>query len=787
MADSGKIRREVTGLLAFAAALFLAVTFYLPGLWTGAVGRAIRLVFFGLFGTPALSLPVIFLLFSVDAFLEKTSRYRRYRGIGLLLLLVFASALVSVFSTSAQELVFAAKANGVSTSFGLICFSWQRGIAPQTIAAGNVWSGGLTGDLFGLSLSRLFGKAGSLILLITLLLVLIVIVWRVSLSHLFVRSIRAVGRAPGRVGAKIGSGFDKIAEKTDRPISPPTKPVPIPDSWFEPGEVPIVDLYTDLEPKQNIRPAEPVFPHVLQQQEDKAQDVKAPEKKTKRRTTKKDVASNQLSFFSSWRPPPLSLLTPDEKSGVGEQKMKHIQQQARLLEEVLATFKIDAKVANFQTGPTITRYELTLAPGIKVSRIVNLADDIALNLAALGVRIEAPIPGTPYIGIEIPNRETRPVRLRGLLEADEFQTAKGPLVAALGRDAAGKVILCDIETMPHLLIAGATGSGKSVCINTILISLLYRMGPEDLRILLIDPKVVELKAYNGIPHLLQPVVTNPKKAFGVLNWAVMEMDRRYNLIAERNVREINAYNEAARHFKDDDFEYLPHILIVIDELADLMYTTATEVEDAISRLMAKARAAGIHLIIATQRPSVDVITGVIKSNIPSRIAFAVSSQIDSRVILDSGGAEKLLGRGDMLYAPLGAAKATRGQGALVTDGEVERVLGYIKSHNDSDYVDSVGEVIESAGQGTKGRSGESDEEDELLMEALGIFVEAGHATVSLLQRRLSVGHPRAARLVDRLEQLHYIGPSEGSKPRRLLVSRSDYEAMTADGGVPDEI
>lgn len=484
-------------------------------------------------------------------------------------------------------------------------------------------------------------------------------------------------------------------------------------------------------------------------------------------------------MFSNWLSPPISLLTAGENKAKSQKAQQFVQNQARLLEEVLSTFKIEAKVVNYVTGPTITRYELQPAPGVKVSRIVNLSDDIALNLAALGVRIEAPIPGKPYIGIEIPNQETAPVRLRELIESPEFQKAKGPLVAALGRDAAGKVVLCNIENMPHLLIAGATGSGKSVCINTMLISLLYRTEPAKLRMLLIDPKVVELKAYNGIPHLLQPVVTNPKKAFGVLNWAVMEMDRRYNLIAEKNVREINAYNMLAEHYTDEDFEYLPHILIVIDELADLMYTTATEVEDAIARLMAKARAAGIHLIIATQRPSVDVITGVIKSNIPSRIAFAVSAMVDSRTILDSGGAEKLLGKGDMLYAPLTASKMIRGQCALVTDEEVESVLGFIKSHSDENYIEEVGAAIEIAAEGADrvSKTTGEDGEDELLFDALTIFIEAGHATVSLLQRRLAVGHPRAARLVDRLEQLKLIGPSEGSKPRKVLISKSEYEAM----------
>lgn len=489
----------------------------------------------------------------------------------------------------------------------------------------------------------------------------------------------------------------------------------------------------------------------------------------------------QISVLSDYRPPPLTLLKEDPGMKKTPQEIREIRELGRKLEETLDSFGVDAKIVNYTSGPTITRFELSPGPGIKVSRIVNLSDDIALSLAAMGVRIEAPIPGKAAIGIEIPNKKMRPVLLRSLLDSDEFRQEKGPLVAALGRDVGGDSIFCDIARMPHLLIAGATGSGKSVCINSILVSILYRSSPKEVRMLMIDPKIVELNAYNGIPHLLQPVVTNPEKAYGVLNYAVAEMERRYRLFADQKVRDINSYNEAVEKAKnkEEDLEPLPHILIVIDELADLMAVTQHQVEAAISRLMAKARAVGIHVIIATQRPSVDVITGVIKANIPSRVAFAVASQVDSRTIIDSGGAEKLLGRGDMLYYPLGSIKAIRGQGAFVSNNEVERILSFIKSYYPEDYDDRVAAAIDNPEGPEKGEGGLEDGEDELLMEGLRVVIEADYAAVSLLQRKLQVGYPRAARLVDRLSELGYVGPFEGSKPRKVLITREQYENLFA--------
>lgn len=492
----------------------------------------------------------------------------------------------------------------------------------------------------------------------------------------------------------------------------------------------------------------------------------------------------QLRLVVPYEPPPLTLLREDHLKQAINNSQHSIQALGHKLEKTLESFGVTAKVINFTTGPTITRFELSPGPGVKVSKIVNLADDIALNLAAMGVRIEAPIPGKAAIGIEIPNKETMPVLLRSLIDSREFQQAKSPLTAAIGRDIQGSPLLCDLTRMPHMLIAGATGSGKSVCINSILMSILYKASPDEVKMLMIDPKVVELNIYNGIPHLIHPVVTDPKKAAGTLQWAVNEMVRRYSLFAEKSVRDISSYNASVGfglEGDEEEEEKLPLILLVIDELSDLMATTPTEVEDAIARLTAMARAAGIHLIIATQRPSVDVITGVIKANIPSRIAFAVASQVDSRTILDMAGAEKLLGKGDMLYYPQSAAKPIRGQGAFITDAEVERIIGHIKSLHQSSYDQKVADAISTAavstGRKDKDKDKDEGDSDELLPQALQICVETGYASVSLLQRRMTVGYPRAARLIDRMHELGYIGGFEGSKPRKVLITLNQLMEM----------
>ena len=488
--------------------------------------------------------------------------------------------------------------------------------------------------------------------------------------------------------------------------------------------------------------------------------------------------------------PPVNLLE-EPKAGRGGNTQRELRANADRLVDTLRSFGVETRIVDISRGPAVTRYELQPSAGVKISRITNLADDIALNLAAGGVRIEAPIPNKAAIGIEVPNKDIAAVPIREIIDSQEFVNAKSRLSVALGKDITGRICLADLAKMPHLLIAGATGSGKSVCINSIIISLLYKASPEEVKLLMIDPKVVELGGYNGIPHLLVPVVTDPKKAAGALCWAVGEMLNRYKMFAATGTRDLEGYNRLAA--AREELRPMPQIVIIIDELADLMMAAPKDVEDYICRLAQMARAAGMHLVIATQRPSVDVITGLIKANIPSRISFAVSSQIDSRTILDMGGAEKLLGRGDMLYYPVGSSKPTRVQGCFVTDSEVERVVTFIKQGEKGEYDDTIMSEIEQSAAQVKGKGGgassaaaaegDGDGGDELLEQAIAVVVEAGLASTSLLQRRLKVGYARAARLVDEMEEKGIVGPFEGSKPRKVLLTKEQYyerKTMSAD-------
>lgn len=468
--------------------------------------------------------------------------------------------------------------------------------------------------------------------------------------------------------------------------------------------------------------------------------------------------------------PPIDLLGKDPQNGGGDTRAELLA-NAKKLETTLKSFGVEAKVIQINKGPTVTRYELSPSQGVKVSKIVNLADDIALNLAASGIRIEAPIPGKAAVGIEVPNRETQSVYLRTVLESKEFAEHPSRLAFALGEDIAGNPVVTDIAKMPHLLIAGATGSGKSVCINTLITSILYKAKPDEVKLLLVDPKVVELSVYNGIPHLLIPVVTDPKKASAALNWAVREMLQRYNDFAANGVRDIKGFN-AMMEEKNDPKGKMSQIVIIIDELADLMMAAPGEVEDAICRLAQMARAAGMHLIIATQRPSVDVITGVIKANIPSRLAFAVSSGIDSRTILDTVGAEKLLGKGDMLFYPSGQSKPARLQGAFVTDREVEDIVDFLRKSGRPNYDQQTIDQITTAGKG----GDEGGEADEFFEAAVELVLEKEKASVSMLQRQFRIGYNRAARLMDDLERRGIVGPEEGSKPRRVLITRAEWES-----------
>ena len=468
--------------------------------------------------------------------------------------------------------------------------------------------------------------------------------------------------------------------------------------------------------------------------------------------------------------PPLELLgKPTKKALRGGAKA--LTDTATKLQKTLYSFGVSAKVENVSVGPAITRYELKPAEGVRVSKIANLADDIALNLAAETIRIEAPIPGKQAVGIEVPNKEKEAVHLREVLDSQEFKENKSKLTIALGKDVAGNIQLADIAKMPHVLIAGSTGSGKSVCINTIITSIIYNSKPSEVKLVMVDPKVVELSVYNGIPHLLIPVVTDPRKAAGALAWAVQEMDDRYNKFASKGVRDLKGYNNAME--KENEAGKLPQIVIIIDELADLMMVAAKEVEESICRLAQKAIAAGMHLVIATQRPSVDVITGLIKANVPSRIAFAVSSQVDSRTILDSVGAEKLLGKGDMLFFPAGAPKPSRVQGAFVTDDEVEKIVDFIKSNGTATYSEDILETIENSNKTDKELAQEASDDDEtdpFLMDAIQTVVETGQASTSFIQRRFKVGYARAGRIIDQMEERGVISGYQGSKPREVLMT-----------------
>lgn len=467
-----------------------------------------------------------------------------------------------------------------------------------------------------------------------------------------------------------------------------------------------------------------------------------------------------------YRKPSLSLLKPKQMDYQRTDRRKMLS-KAKLLEETLASFGVEAKVIKVTQGPTITRYELQPSKGVKVSKVVNLNDDIALNLAASSIRIEAPIPGKAAIGIEIPNDEVSMVPLRDLLDTAEYNNFKNPLPFVLGKNIAGDPVVFDINKMPHLLVAGATGSGKSVCINTLILSLLFKSTPDEVKLLMIDPKVVELNIYNGIPHLMIPVVTDPKKATGALRWAVTEMEERYHKFADNGVRDIAGFNEKMNE------EKLPYIVVIIDELADLMLVAAKEVEDYICRLAQMARAAGIHLIIATQRPSVDVITGIIKANIPSRVAFSVASQVDSRIILDMGGAEKLLGKGDMLFHPVGLSKPVRIQGSFVSEEEVKRVVEFLKEQSgEPEYEEEIMDKLDSVSE-----QSDDHESDDVFQEALRIAFDNQQISISMLQRKLKMGYNRAARLIDEMESKGYVGPNEGTKPRKVIsrpLNNNDY-------------
>ena len=616
----------------------------------------------------------------------------------------------------------------------------------------------------------------------------------------------AAAQAEPEVHTDYKSQFDALI--ADQPEPPAKMAEPEPEEEEEPAPAPIPNVIPMTQPRQMPpliidhfdapkpepqpapAPEEPLSPLQTPEQPEKLKkaDVQLEAAQIAQQITQQEPAKPEYQF------PPVDLLKAG--SGQAHDGTEEMRQNAERLSDTLQSFGIEAHIINVTRGPSVTRYELELQRGVKLSKVTNLADDIALALGASGVRIAAIPDKISVVGIEVPNRIVSVVMAREVIDSLEFAKHKSKVSFAVGKDIGGNRIIGDIGKLPHLLIAGTTGSGKSVCMNSLIISLLYKAKPEEVKLIMIDPKMVELGIYNGIPHLLIPVVTDPKKAAGSLQWAVTEMMRRYRMMADAGVRDLESYNKQARMSADDELEPMPQIVVVIDELADLMLVAAKEVEESICRIAQMGRASGIHLVIATQRPSADVITGLMKANIPSRIAFAVASAMESRIILDTAGAEKLVGKGDMLYAPLGQGKPKRVQGCFITDNEVQDVVTFIKDSSEAEYSDSVmAEIDKKAAESGKSGSGssgstaaetESSDGDEMLPAAVDVILETGQASVSMLQRRLKLGYARAARIMDEMEERGIVGPFEGSKPRQLLITREQWQAIKDGAPISSE-
>ncbi len=608
-------------------------------------------------------------------------------------------------------------------------------------------------------------------------------------------------RRAARRKAEIDIPIDTEPPGEDKPGADPDAPVrhmhggkPMaPDEYLRSLKEQTTDEQVSiLDLVENREEEPPVEPSPKPEKAEKAEKVEKTEKisEDEQAELSEQMDENQKAPMPVYDYPPIDLLSIGKHTSVAGAEAE-LKENSECLIDTLESFNIDAQIIGIVRGPSVTRFELTIPRGIKISRITALADDIALSLGAANVRI-APIPDKIAVGIEVPNKTVNTVFIRECISSPAFTNARSRLSFAVGKDITGKPVIGDIAKMPHMLIAGTTGSGKSVCINSMLISLLYKSTPEEVRLIMVDPKMVELGNYNGIPHLLIPVVTDPKKAAGALNWAVGEMERRYKLFADHQVRNLVGYNDLMRAERakaeqeeggtPEQYQVLPQIVIVIDELADLMMVAAKEVETSICRIAQKARAAGMHLVVATQRPSADVITGIMKANIPSRIAFAVASQIESRIILDTTGAEKLIGKGDMLYAPLGEGKPTRVQGCFISSDEIEAVIAHIKQTSTAEYNEEIlehierqAEQVDSKGGGSSGDA--SGDEDEMIEEAIDVIMDCRQASTSMLQRRLKLGYARAARIIDQIEERGIIGPSEGSKPRQILITRDEWQEM----------
>lgn len=793
---------ELAGLFLLSLGIFTLISMLSSSV--GILGQSIRNTMVGLLGLLAYVFPILFILMGTALILRRPGIFSNKKTYGLLLMVVTTAMLLSLnrMESVHKEGILVTLKNLLNLSDG--------------------HHGGILGLLVAIPFYRLTGPLGTYLIAGCFYIVGLVLMFNTTVYDFLKKgnqarlvakdrmAVRSQGRLEAKAQRKAGDEARKIEEKL--------KILEMMDQGDPAGAAPVAPEQTtkspfislDLDPEEaltKVLSGEDEVSREIQitgknpeylaknvelktpdsdlpvglELEEKPQEaveekIRIPLERRKKETATPEaklegaqIALEEIEQKPQYEFPEIALLKKNIKGMLDNQDRNEILENAKKLEETLQSFGVEARVVNVSKGPSVTRYELQPKAGVKVSRIVSLSDDIALALAARGVRIEAPIPGKAAVGIEIPNRETTPVYLREVIEDGKFQKSTSKISVALGKDISGEPIIGDLAKMPHVLIAGATGSGKSVCINSLIISILYKYDPEHVRLLMVDPKVVELNVYNGIPHLLIPVVTDPKKAAGALNWAVNEMTRRYQSFAEHGVRNIEGFNELTK--KKKELTPLPYIVIIVDELADLMMVSANEVEDYIARLAQMARAAGMHLVIATQRPSVDVITGVIKANIPSRISFAVSSAIDSRTILDSGGAEKLLGKGDMLYYPVGEQKPKRVQGAFISEEEVEAIVSRIKVHKDQlVYDESILNHIE------KGRETEEEDEesDELFLEAVRVVIEAQQASTSFLQRKMRIGYNRAARIMDQLEEQGVISGRDGSKPRQVLRSSADF-------------
>ncbi len=788
-------RTEVILWIIIAVSLVLFISNFGVG---GKIGNAVSSFFFGLFGLAAYVFPILLV---VGSFFIVSNKGNRFAVLKLAAVLLFVAALCLFMSMVV---------NGDSAA---------KPIDAYKFSSENRFGGGLVGGSLAYLLTPAFGRLGTYIIDIIVMIVMLVLITERSALKGMKKGGRKVyetaketnvrhreERARRRMDNKVsGVSTDTKIERAAGSKKSDEISELHPDDIFDmpeikeqkktklaSGEQEEILPQFPPEPKNAAQPV--ILGTYVKEEPESVSEVKPepPKKKTKvsaqeleRGVAEVAEAIAENETITHYMYPPVTLLKEGNKKARGNTE-KQLRETAQKLEQTLKTFGVSVTVTNISCGPSVTRYEVQPEMGVKVSKIVNLADDLKLNLAAADIRIEAPIPGKAAVGIEVPNPENVTVSFRDLIESEEFETAKSKVSFAVGKDISGKIKVADIAKMPHLLIAGATGSGKSVCINTIIMSILYKAKPDEVKLIMIDPKVVELSVYNGIPHLMIPVVTDPKKAAGALNWAVAEMTERYQKFAEANVREMNGYNEKISRITVPEGEEppkkLPQIVIIVDELADLMMVASNDVEEAICRLAQLARAAGIHLVIATQRPSVNVITGLIKANMPSRIAFAVTSGTDSRTILDMVGAEKLLGKGDMLFHPQGISKPIRVQGAFISDQEVAEVVNFLTDHNgkaqySSDVQEKMNQMesVSSGASVTISDMTEEDGRDSYFVEAAQIIVDKEKASIGMLQRYLKVGFNRAARIMDQLEEAGVVGPEEGTKPRKVLMTTEEFQ------------